>query len=111
MSCGVGPRHCSDLALLGLWRRSAVTAPIRPLAWEFPYAKSAGLKRQTKTKKQTKQKNKQTKKNKKKKKKKKKKPQTNKKKQSTLLVLIQLMFQLPMIILHILRSLVLCSEQ
>ena len=63
MSCGVGPRHCSDLALLGLWRRSAVTAPIRPLAWEFPYAKSAGLKRQTKTKKQTKQKNKQTKKN------------------------------------------------
>ena len=25
-------------ALLWLWRRSAATAPIRPLAWEPPYA-------------------------------------------------------------------------
>ena len=38
MSCGVGRRRCSDLALLWLWRRPAATAPIRPLAWEPPYA-------------------------------------------------------------------------
>ena len=24
--------------LLWLWRRPAATAPIRPLAWEYPYA-------------------------------------------------------------------------
>ena len=33
MSCGVGHRRGSDLALLWLWCRLAVTAPIRPLAW------------------------------------------------------------------------------
>ena len=38
MSCGVGHRHGSGLALLWLWRRLAATAPIRPLAWEPPYA-------------------------------------------------------------------------
>ena len=38
MSCGVGCRLGSDLALLWLWRRLAATAPIRPLAWEPPYA-------------------------------------------------------------------------
>ena len=27
-----------DLAWLWLWRRRAATAPIRPLAWELPYA-------------------------------------------------------------------------
>ena len=32
MSCGWDP------ALLWLWRRSAATAPIGPLAWEPPYA-------------------------------------------------------------------------
>ena len=37
MSCGVGRRHGSDLALLWLWRRLAATALIRPLAWEPPY--------------------------------------------------------------------------
>ena len=38
MSCGVGCRRGSDPALLWLWRRLAATAPIRPLAWEPPYA-------------------------------------------------------------------------
>ena len=39
MSCGVGHRGGSDLALL--WHRSAAAAPIQPLAWELPYAPSA----------------------------------------------------------------------
>ena len=34
MSCCVGCRRSSDLALLWLWRRWAAIAPIRPLAWE-----------------------------------------------------------------------------
>ena len=38
MSCGVGLRCGSDPALLWLWRRLAAAAPIRPLAWEPPYA-------------------------------------------------------------------------
>ena len=50
MSCGVDHRCGLDLALLGLWRRPAATAPIEPLAWEPPYAVGAALKRQ-KTKK------------------------------------------------------------
>ena len=41
MSCGVGCRLGSDPALLWLWRRLAATAPIRPLAWEPPYAAGA----------------------------------------------------------------------
>ena len=40
---GVGSRHCSDLVLLWLWFRPAVAAPIRPLAWELPYAADAAL--------------------------------------------------------------------
>ena len=35
MSCGVGHRHGSDLALLWLWHRLVATVPIRPLAWEL----------------------------------------------------------------------------
>ena len=50
---GMGHRHSSDLTLLWLWRRPAATAPIRPLAWEFPYATSSALKRQKKKKKKT----------------------------------------------------------
>ena len=38
MSRGVGFRHGSDPALLWLWHRLAAIAPIRPLAWETPYA-------------------------------------------------------------------------
>ena len=41
MSYGVGCRHGSDPALLWLWRRPEATAPIRPLAWEPPYAAGA----------------------------------------------------------------------
>ena len=51
MSCGVGRRCGSDLALLWLWRRMVATAPIRPLAWELPYALGATLKRQKRKKK------------------------------------------------------------
>uniref|UniRef100_A0A8D1RY84 Uncharacterized protein n=1 Tax=Sus scrofa TaxID=9823 RepID=A0A8D1RY84_PIG len=38
VSCGVGCRRGSDPALLWLWCRPVATAPIRPLAWEPPYA-------------------------------------------------------------------------
>ena len=41
MSCGVGCRRGSDPALLWLRRRPVATAPIRPLAWEPPYAAGA----------------------------------------------------------------------
>ena len=61
MSCGVGRRPCSDPTLLWLWHRLATAAPIRPLAWEPPYAVGAAqeiAKRQKQTNKQTnKQKN------------------------------------------------------
>ena len=53
MSCGVGRRCSSNLTLLRLWHRLAAVAPIRPLAWEPPYAAGAGLKRQKKKKKTT----------------------------------------------------------
>ena len=46
VSCGVGCRHGSDPVLLWLWCRLAAAALIRPLAWEFPYAAGAALKRQ-----------------------------------------------------------------
>ena len=46
MSCGVGCRRGSDLVLLWLWCRLTATAPIRPLAWESPYATGVNLKRQ-----------------------------------------------------------------
>ena len=36
----------ADVALVWLWRRSAAAAPIRPLAWEPPYATGAALKKQ-----------------------------------------------------------------
>ena len=48
MSCGVDHRRGSDLKLLWLWRRPVATAPIRPLAWELPYATGVALKQQTK---------------------------------------------------------------
>jgi len=53
VSCGVGHRRGSDPALLWLWHRLAATAPIRPLAWETPYALGASqemAKRQKKKK-------------------------------------------------------------
>ena len=48
MSCGVGCRHGSDSALLWLWCRPEATAPIRPLAWELPYAMGVALKKKRK---------------------------------------------------------------
>ena len=48
MSCAVGHRCGLDLVLLWLWRRAAATAPIRPLAWETPYAAGTAPKRQEK---------------------------------------------------------------
>ena len=42
MSCGVGCRRGSDLALLWLWCRLAATALIRPLAWEPPICHGRG---------------------------------------------------------------------
>ena len=50
MSCGVGRRHSSDMALLWQWRRPAATAPIRPLAWELPCTMGVALKRQKRQK-------------------------------------------------------------
>ena len=41
VSCGVSCRRGSDPTLLWLWRRPVATAPIRPLAWESPYATGA----------------------------------------------------------------------
>ena len=46
VSCGVGCRRGSDPALLWLWRRPVATAPIRPLAWEPPYAAGAALEKE-----------------------------------------------------------------
>ena len=54
MSCGVGHRLGSDPMLLWLWRRPA-TAPIRPLAWEPPYAAKVALENSKKTKQTNKQ--------------------------------------------------------
>ena len=51
MSCGVGLRFISDLALLWLWHRPAAMAPIRLLACEPLYAVGEALKRQKKKKK------------------------------------------------------------
>ena len=43
MSCDVGHRCGSDLALLWLWLRPAAAALIGPLACESPYAREAAL--------------------------------------------------------------------
>ena len=58
MSCGVGRRRGSDLALLWLWQlQLATTALIRPLAWEPPYAAHVALKGQKDKKTKKKKKN------------------------------------------------------
>ena len=62
MSYGVSHRRGFDLVLLWLWHRPGAVAPIRPLAWEPPYAAGTAqeiAKRQKQTnKKKTKTKNK-----------------------------------------------------
>ena len=40
---GVGHRLGSDPELLWIWCRRVATAPMRPLAWEPPYAVGAAL--------------------------------------------------------------------
>ena len=51
MICGIGCRRGLDLVLLWLWCRLAGVAPIRPLAWEPPYAMGVALKWQKRQKK------------------------------------------------------------
>ena len=46
----MGRRRGSDPALLWLWRRPVATTPIRPLAWECPYATGAALEKSDKNK-------------------------------------------------------------
>ena len=43
MSFGVGCRRGSDPMLLWPWCTPVATAPIRPLAWEPPYAMGMAL--------------------------------------------------------------------
>ena len=43
MSCGVSRRCGSDAVLLWLQCRLAAVAPIRPLAWDPPYAVGVAL--------------------------------------------------------------------
>ena len=45
VSCSIDQRCSSNPVLPWLWRRPAAVAPIWPLAWEFPYATCAALKR------------------------------------------------------------------
>ena len=46
LSCGAGCRCGLDLALLWLWCRPVIAAPIRPLTWEPQYAAGVALKSQ-----------------------------------------------------------------
>ena len=48
VSCGVGRRGGLDLAWLWLGCRMAAAAPIRPLAWEPPYAAGIALEKKKK---------------------------------------------------------------
>ena len=56
LSCGVGHRNSTDLALLWLclWHRLAAASPIRPLAWALAYVSHEALKSKKKKKKKRK---------------------------------------------------------
>ena len=54
VSCGVGRRRGLDPVLLWLWQRLAATAPIRPLAWDPPYATGAAQEKAKREKKKKK---------------------------------------------------------
>ena len=54
MSCGIGRRHGSDPELLWLWQKTGSTVPIRPLAWEPPYAVGVALEKAKKDQKKKK---------------------------------------------------------
>ena len=58
MSFRVGRRRSSEPELLWFWHRPAATAPIRPLAWEPPYAPGAALEKAKRQKKRQKKKDK-----------------------------------------------------
>ena len=51
MSCGVGHRLTLDPVLLWLWHKPVATAPMKPLAWEPPYAVGSGPRKGKKTEK------------------------------------------------------------
>ena len=51
MSYGVGCRCGPDPMSLWLWCKPAAIAPIRPLAWEPPYAMGVALEKEKKEKK------------------------------------------------------------
>ena len=53
-SWGAGCRCGSDPTLLWLWRRPEAAAPMRPLAWEPPYATGAALEKAKRPKKKKK---------------------------------------------------------
>ena len=48
VSCGVGHKGSSDLALLWLWLRPQRTAPPEPHTWQPPYATGTALKKKKK---------------------------------------------------------------
>ena len=48
MSCDVSHRCSLDPTLLWLWCRPEAVGPIRPLAWELPYATGAAIKKKEK---------------------------------------------------------------
>ena len=56
MSCGVGCRLGLAPALLWLWHRPKAIAPIRPLAWESPYAAAVALEKAKRQKRKKKKK-------------------------------------------------------
>ena len=60
MSCGVGHKRGSDLALLWPWCRPTAVAPIQTLAWEPPYAASVALKKKKERKKRKRKKGQKT---------------------------------------------------
>ena len=57
MRCPRLAQWVKDLALSWLWCRPAAIAPIRPLAWEPPYATGEALKNTQKKKEREKEKN------------------------------------------------------
>ena len=67
MSCGIGHRYISDLALWWLWHWQVATVLTGPLAWEPPYVMGIALRRQKKKKKKKKKKEKEEEKKKEKK--------------------------------------------
>ena len=60
MSCAVGHKLGLDPVLLWLWCRPAARAPIRPLAWEPPYAAEAAQENGKNTKKKKRKKERKT---------------------------------------------------